>query len=151
MNFFQVRRCQESGSVLCIQGPFMKRLMLARVFPLCARVISRTGQSFLSPLSLSNQTEHCQFCGRNTRLKEKKNAFARQLRMGFPVSVVVFLLHPAFTCESIRPPTLTLKAATGRRLRRRVFTFITVLFITAVLRSCGANVLYIQMKRVTPV
>lgn len=42
------------------------------VFPLYAWVISWTGQSFLSPLSLSNQMEYCQFCGRNTRIKEKE-------------------------------------------------------------------------------
>ncbi len=122
------------------------------MFPLYAWVILWTGQCFLSPLSLSNQSNKWSALSSvvvTHALKRKKNAFASQLQMGFPVSVVVFLLHPAFTCESIRLPILTFKAARPTE-ERRVF-ILTVLFITAVLHSCGANVLYIQMKWVTPV
>lgn len=48
LNDFQARRCQESGSVLCIQGPFVKKEKKAQVglFPLYAWLFCEWGDVF---------------------------------------------------------------------------------------------------------
>lgn len=66
--------------------------------------------------------------------------------MGFPVSVVVSSASP---CLYMRIQTAANTDVEGSWAAEMSF-FITIPFITAVLHSCGANVLYIQMNRVTP-
>ena len=111
--FFPVRRrrrrrrrrwCQDGGSVLSIQGPFIKRLMmLGCVSTVRLGLFCDQDNDFLSlSLSLSLfsnqklQMECCQRCGWNTRIKKKKtnNKTAHSLagsKWVFLFSVVVFL------------------------------------------------------------
>lgn len=80
------------------------------------------------------------------------NAFARKLQMGFLISVVVFLLSPCLYMGIHTAANTDVKGSKPEsQLRKEVVIFITVLLspppiFTAVLHSCGANVLYIQMK-----
>lgn len=145
-----MRRCQESDSVLCIQGPFIEKTHAGLCFHcmpgfFCEQV---NACSVLSAFQIKVTNGVLWDLWLKYMPIGLKNAFVSRLRMGFPISVVVFLLHPAFTCESIWLPILVLKAVAKSWLWRRVSFFNTVLFITAVLHS-GANVLYIQMKWVT--
>lgn len=114
MNFLKVRRCQESGSVLCIQGPFLFKDNVGLSFHCMLGLLCEQDKAF-SVLSAFQSRVWSTVCSVAVMHKrKKKNTFASQLQMGFPVSVVVLLLHPAFTCESIRLPIPMLKAVSAR-------------------------------------
>ncbi len=106
--FFQVRRCQDRCSVLCIQGPFIKRLKLGCVSTVClGYFVNRTMLSRSSQLFRSNKWSAVSSVV--STHKGKRTHLLASSKMGFPVSVVVFLLRPAFTHESLLLPILKLK------------------------------------------
>lgn len=98
---------------------------------------------------------YCQICGCNTRLKEekkKKNAFASQLQMGFPRFCCRFSASPCLYTWIHMVANTDVKRLSPRADCGDDFSFSTLFFSSPLsLRSCGANVLYIQMTWVTPV
>lgn len=103
-------------------------------FPSYARVILWRGQRFLSPLSLSNQSNSWSPVRsvaviHALRVKEDMCSISQWVS---PFLLSLFCFTLPFTCESTQLTTLRLKAVSPRVERDLVF--ITVLFITAVLQ-----------------
>lgn len=105
------------------------------MFPSYAWVILWTGQCFLSPLSLSNQTNKWSTVSSVAVIHASRKKRILPAPNGFSCFCCSFSTSPCLYMWIHTPANTDVKGCRADyRLRRRVFIFITVLFVTAVLQ-----------------